>query len=363
MAIVEYNKPVKYVLALIVLVLGIFLSFGLRENATLLQAPNATNTPKPSQSPVQKATTALFVPHWSFTSAINADKFDQVFYFGIAANETGINTQESGYKKLAQFKNAVPKEKETILVVRMINQEKNFSVLKNEKVQKDIVNQTLLLANKYDFDGIALDLEVSSLPFESITKQINTFTKLFYRSAKEESLQFDVLLYGDTFSKLRPYDVSVLQNYADHILLMAYDFHKANASPGPNFPLSGKEIYGYDFQTMVTDFLNLVLKEKLGVVFGMFGYDWTVDANGEPVGQAESLSLHQMEQRFVNDCQQAQCSVSRDAASAETKVEYIDQNRQKHIVWFEDEESVAKKQEFLKQKGITNVSFWAYSYF
>lgn len=362
MAIVEYNKPVKYVLALIVLVLGIFLSFGLRENATLLQAPNATNTPKPSQSPVQKATTALFVPHWSFTSAINADKFDQVFYFGIAANETGINTQESGYKKLTQFADAT-KGKQKILVVVMINQERNFSILKKEKVQTSIINETIALAKQYDFDGVALDLEVTSLPFASITTQINTFVQHFYESSKKEKLQFTILLYGDTFAKLRPYDVSVLQNYADHILLMAYDFHKAGSNPGPNFPFGGKDRYGYDFQTMVTDFLNLVLKEKLGVVFGMFGYDWTVDANGEPVGQAESLSLHQMEQRFVNDCQQAQCSVSRDAASAETKVEYIDQNRQKHIVWFEDEESVAKKQEFLKQKGITNVSFWAYSYF
>lgn len=353
----------KYVAFLLVLIFAVVFYFGPKTDRTVPSQPKATDIPASSQSPIQTPTKAIFVPYWSFTSVINANEFDQVFYFGIAVNETGINTQEKGYTKLAQFASAIPKEKETILVVRMINQENNFSVLKNEKVQKDIVNQTLLLANKYDFDGIALDLEVSSLPFESITKQINTFTKLFYGSAKKESLQFDVLLYGDTFAKIRPYDVSVLRNYADHILLMAYDFHKAGSDPGPNFPFGGKDRYGYDFQTMTTDFLNLVPKEKLGVVFGMFGYDWTVDDQGESVGQAVSLSLNQAQRRFVNGCQFAQCSLKRDETSAETKVEYVDQKGQKHVVWFEDEESVAKKQEFLKQKGITNVSFWAYSYF
>ncbi|MBI4078918.1 MAG: hypothetical protein HY429_01330 [Candidatus Levybacteria bacterium] len=352
----------KYI-ALLVLAFGIVFYFGLKANQSLPLQPSATDIPTPSQSPVQKATSAIFVPYWSFTRTTNADEFDQVFYFGIAVDETGVNTQEIGYKKLAQFASTIPKEKETLLVVRMIDQENNFAVLKNPKVQEEIINQTTTLAKQYSFEGIALDLEVSSLPFESITKQITTFTKLFYDKAKKENLQFNVLLYGDTFSKIRPYDVVELRNYTDHILLMAYDFHKANGNPGPNFPFSGKETYGYDFQTMVTDFLNLVPKEKLGVVFGMFGYDWIVDDQNESVGLATSLSLNQMQRRFVDGCNFSDCSAVRDSTSAEMKVEYIDQSGKKHVVWFEDKESYLKKKEFLEQKGITNISFWAYSYF
>ncbi len=55
--------------------------------------------------------------------------------------------------------------------------------------------------------------------------------------------------------------------------------------------------------------------------------------------------------------------MKRDENSGENQVRYVDDAGKQHVVWFEDWDSVAKKQEYLESKGIKSLGFWAYSYF
>jgi spore germination protein len=144
---------------------------------------------------------------------------------------------------------------------------------------------------------------------------------------------------------------------------MAYDFHKSNGSPGPNFPLHGKNTYGYDFTSLMTDFTNEVRPDKLSVVFGMFGYDWQVNSKGEAEDTGVSVSDNNAQKRFISHCDFSQCAVVRDPVSEEIKVTYRDEDGDLHEVWFEDESSIAKKKEYLKSIGVSSTSYWAYSFF
>lgn len=54
-------------------------------------------------------------------------------------------------------------------------------------------------------------------------------------------------------------------------------------------------------------------------------------------------------------------TVLRNDVVTETEVNYIDQNQIYHIVWFEDPES--RKQDFLKERGVSSFTYWAYGYF
>lgn len=305
----------------------------------------------------------LFVPYWGQTAERIPDSYgNKLIYFGITPGKDGIDTKEDGYAGIARF-SAIAEGRETFLAVRMLNKDINFSVLKDTKLQEKIISDAKKTAKEYKFSGIVLDLEISSLPFASVTNQMNNFVKDFSESIKKENLSFSMMFFGDTFYHLRPYDVAVLRQYLDTVFVMAYDFSKAKSDPGPNFPLSDKEKYGYDFIVMVQDFLNIVPKEKLVIVFGMFGYDWQVDNTGKSVGLAKAVTLTVAKKQFINQCLFKNCSVMRDETSTETTVSYVDKEGNNHVVWFEDEESVAKKMEFLKEKGINSVGFWAYSYF
>lgn len=307
---------------------------------------------------------SLFVPYWTLgKEKIDTELFDKIIYFGLAPTESGIDEKDDGNKKLQTFLKLAGNNRDKYIAVRMLSSKTNFTILENKDSQKKIIDEVIQIAKENSFSGIVLDLEVISLPFDSVINEINDFSKLFYESSKQNKLTFSIMLYGDSFYRVRPYDVKSLGKNADTLYVMSYDFSKSQGNPGPNFPLEGKDKYGYDFKTMVDDFSRIVGREKLVIVFGLFGYDWTVDEKSVSKGQATPFSLNEAKQKFVDNCNFNDCVVKRSSESAEMQVTYTDINGSKHVAWFEDLDSVSKKKEYLKQKGINTLGFWAYSYF
>lgn len=324
---------------------------------------------------------SIFVPYWTIGTTFptpGVGKYGRIIYFGVTPNLTGINKEEQGYGMIEKFISLSPVGKEKLLAIPMTNDKLNFFVLEHGEIQKKIVEETMEIVNQNGFDGVVLDLEIFNIFNDDTTKQINNFVQQFYSEAKKNYRKFALTLYGDTFFRYRPFDVEFLSNNSDEIMVMAYDFHKSRGEPGPNFPLSGKDIYGYDFQQMATDFLRYVPKEKLTVIFGMFGYDWTVDEKKRPIKQAKALSLNEIKNKFFaptieEKCSRQDCVIRRDELSKEIEINYIISSSARdeqgiyridyHIVWFEDEESVKDKTKYLQEKGIGNIAFWAYGYF
>lgn len=321
-------------------------------------------SPEPTVSPPVPTTekkTSLFVPYWSLKSGPFSDE-DIVIYFGVSPQTGGLQTSDEGYRGLSVFQQLAG-NRPSYLTLRMLDAKRNFAILDSVSEQETLINETVTTAKQYGFEGIVLDLEVSALPFASLLDQISAFNKRFYEDAKKAGLHYAVALYGDTFFRIRPFDVKAIASNSDEIMIMAYDFHKSRGNPGPNFPLKGKEKYGYDYDSLITDFLEAVPPEKLTVIFGYFGYDWLVDNNQNMMEHGDPLSYNQITNQFIEHCQGTNCSLKRDDLSEESYITYSDENGRKHIVWFEDERSVAKKQEFLQTKGISSFSYWAHSYF
>jgi len=306
---------------------------------------------------------SIFVPYWALSSGKIEEKFDKYLYFGISPTSSGINKKETGFANMQKFLNSVPKNSEKKLVLRMLDSDITFLILKDATKQNSVIKDSISIAKENGFSGIVLDLEISAVPFESLIKQINEFTKLFYRETHEEDIDFAVMFYGDTFYRLRPFDIKALSGNADEFMIMSYDFSKSRGNPGPNFPLRGKEIYGYDMTRMAEDFLRYLSPEKTTIVFGLFGYDWKVDDRGNSIGQGEPLTYKQIKSKFLDKCVLKECVVRRKNDSTETEVRYTDGDGGKHIVWFEDMQSVTAKEKYLRERGIANFSFWAYSYF
>lgn len=323
--------------------------------------PAMTPTPTVTIDKLQNTQTSLFVPNWTLNSITG--NYDRYIYFGVTPTTSGINSDDSGVQDIDTFFSSVPQGKQTFLTLEMTDSNTNASILQNKNVQQKIISQTISLAKSKGFSGIVLDLEISGIPFTSLVDEINTFAKQLDQQSKAQGLQFDVTLYGDTFYRLRPFDVKTIAANSDMVMIMAYDFNKIESDPGPNFPLSGQNIYGYDMSKMADDFLQVVPNKKLGVIFGLFGYDWPVDNQGNSIGQGVPLTDLQIQNKFLNGCQLKDCSIKRDPVSAETVVHYTDNANQKHIVWFEDMQSVTTKEQYLRKRGIGNFSFWANSYF
>lgn len=311
----------------------------------------------------QKTQTSVFVPYWTLTESIDPDEtYDQYIYFGITPGKNGIE-QEAGLQRIEDFSAIVPQGAEKLLTLRMVDSDRNAAILKNKQLQQRIIAQTVTYASENGFSGVVLDLEMSAIPFDSLVDQITAFSNDLAKEVKKEKLTYGLALYGDTFYRVRPFDVKAVTQNADLVLIMAYDFHKSRSNPGPNFPLKGRQTYGYDFEQMTEDYLRTVDATKLGVIFGLFGYDWVVDDSGKAIAQGKALSYQKIKADFLDTCAYAECKVERNEESAETTISYTDDEGRKHRVWFEDMQSVKAKQAYLKSRGIANYSFWAYSYF
>ncbi len=330
---------------------------------------------EPIMSPVHKPTSpeadiieqpgrqkhSVFVPYWTLGDEIAVDTDTVLLYFGVKPGERGLDTTDPGAQGLAAFAQQAHNHT-TYLTVRMLDSKQNFTILENSSLQQALITDTITTAKEYGFDGIVLDLEVSALPFASVIDQIAAFNGSFYEAVKKENLHYAVTLYGDTFFRIRPFDVKKIGEKSDEIMIMAYDLHKSRGNPGPNFPLYGKDRFGYDYTRLIEQFSEAVPPEKLTVIFGLFGYDWVVDEKQNMVEHGDPLSYNQIAARFLQDCTFAACTYRRDQDSSESYVTYRDDEGEKHIVWFEDRESVAKKQQFLQTKGISSFSVWAYTY-
>lgn len=359
-------------LLILLIVAGVFLVNGVKQKVKndLAQplASSSQTSPTPAHDKtvpiVSEAhdTTSLFVPYWTLGTSFSDTAYDKYLYFGVTPGAKGINEDENGFNKLEDFTSEVPDGKHKLLVLRMLESDNNLAILKDKQKQKQLIAETNTLAYENGFDGVVLDLELSAIPFDSLIAQIRNFNADFYAAAKRSGLSYGVTIYGDTFYRLRPFDVKAIGQNADTIYIMAYDFHKSRGNPGPNFPLNGKNTYGYDMAAMSDDFLKFVPKDKLTVVFGLFGYDWEVDGKGNAVSHGEALTEQEITGQFIADCKFDRCNYNRDSESKETSVRYSDNNKA-HIVWFEDIESVKAKESYLRGKGITSFSFWANSYF
>ncbi len=323
-------------------------------------------------TPVTKGVLAkksIFVPYWSdFSSPLVLGDYNRVIYFGVEANEQGINKNESGYQNLESFIEATTKEK--YLTIRLLNTDTNIAILKDQSSWEKIVRESLETAKNYQFNGIVLDLEISAIPIVDLSPSVTNFVQYFYQQASGQSIKFALATYGDTFYRHRPFNLENLAKSSDEIMIMAYDFSKNYGEPGPNFPLNKGDQYPYDFQTMIQDFTRFVPEGKLTVIFGMYGYDWQVDEKKRPIKGAQALTLAEIKKKFIDSCSWKECVVKRSATASETEVNYVTSElvdnfatMYYHVVWFEDEKSVETKTQFLLNKGIESIAYWAYGYF
>jgi spore germination protein YaaH len=327
--------------------------------------------------PISNCKYSIFIPYWSIPEDIPEIKAPQItnnelpitnyIYFGISADENGINKNEPGYQNLTAepprldtFNNDKTSEVKTLLTLRMTNTDLNFEILDDNQLQQKMIAQTIEIAKEYSFSGIVLDLEVSSLPSQTIINQITDFVNKFSIATKSKKLILDMTIYGDNFYRKRPYDLEKLRQYVNQFFVMAYDFHKVLGAPGPNFPLNGRERYGYDLEKAIGDFLSVIPSNKLTFVFGLYGYDWVVDEKERPVKQARALTLKQIRNKFISTTIYI---INKDTLSQESFIKYSDKNNNQHILWYEDEKSIEKKQGFLKSKGISNFAYWAWGYY
>ncbi len=335
--------------------------------------PQQIEKPPPIPDTFDPPEGSIFIPYWKVASmsgpllpnTIPHKKLRHIIYFGVTPMDNGaLDRAESGYTHLTQFaEKATNLSGSKLLTIRMLNEDTTEAILNNTTYQDNLVNESLSLAQEHSFNGILIDLEHSVLPTQDTVDSITRFLERAANLTHERNLTFSTALYGDTFYRQRPYDVKKIASFSDEIMIMAYDFHKSYGEPGPNFPLFRGEAFPYDFAAMVDDYLSAVPAEKITVLFGLFGYDWSVDDQNRPAKAAKALTLGNIESVLIPKCPTLKCKKNRTTSAYEMTISYIEETGQKHTVWYEDSLSIKAKVSFLSTKNIPSIGYWAFGYY
>ena len=252
--------------------------------------------------------------------------------------------------------------------MRMVDKSLNERFLQRQDAWDSFIKEAFSLAKQNNFSEIAFDIELSLFQ-DNLRRLLNEFLAKAKEESEKTGIKISFIAYADSFYRKRPFDFEQISKLVNQVYLMAYDFTKSISEPGPNFPLNKGE-WGYSLLQAVEDFSQYFPKEKITVIFGMYGRDWAVGLDGKPLGKAKVLTLNQIKKKYLQICTPERCVKNFDKIAGEKELNIVFSKRKEgkelvypRAVWYEDEESTEFKKKVLKEKGISSFCYFALGYY
>lgn len=144
-----------------------------------------------------------------------------------------------------------------------------IAILKDSKLRARHIDAIMQIARSPLIDGIDIDYE--NLPPEMRQPFIDFIARLaesLHREGKTLSVTVPAKTRADDPCYLcRFADYAALGAVADHIRIMAYEYHGRTGAPGPNAPIW--------WVRQVTDYaVSQIPREKIILGVHLYGYDW-----------------------------------------------------------------------------------------
>ena len=210
---------------------------------------------------------------------------------------------------------------------------------------------------KYNLDGVNVDLE--NLTANDKDRLTNFVRVLREKLGDSKIISVAVASNPNKLQKtwVAAYDYAGLAEYADYLVLMAYDEHSAGGSAGPvasiNFVKNSIEVM-----------LEEVSRDKIVLGMPLYGRVW---GEGKDYG-GEAIILSQIERiakRYnavaIFDEVTGTPTITIDVESGDHKAyvngKYLEEGR--YTIWYENEKSFSKKLELMNEFGLKGAALWA----
>lgn len=324
-----------------------------------------------------------YVPGYSGVldeTAIDAGKLTHINYAFVNVRDsmawlenTAIDTVN--FRKLNRLKTTNPDLK-ILFSVGGWSWSENFSdAVLTESSRRKFAKSNVAIVERYDLDGVDIDWEYPGMKgqdniFRAEDKE--NFT-LMFKSIREEldalSLKtgkaYQLTTAIPCFTRfIEVTEMAKAQQYLDYINLMAYDFYVSGDTAGHHSNLYPSEDY-YKEQSGDRAFKEYtkagVPAEKLVLGIPFYGRSWymkTTDHHGinrrvDSVARAGGYT-------FVKDSMAVRPGFVRHW-DENAKAPYLFNSETRQLVSYDDEESVAIKCAYVKEKGMAGVMFWQYA--
>jgi len=257
-------------------------------------------------------------------------------WYKVAADGSVQDTSVAGTKSWAQAHH-IP------LTPLVVNAGGGSAFLLNAAARARAVTDLTAILRGQPYSGLNIDFELLKT---SARSGLTSFETALYAQARAmgKTVTVDLIPAHSRRGLQQAYDFAALANNSTAVVLMTYDAHDDTSKPGPVAPLAWVQQDVREAQSAG------VPKDKLIVGVADYGYDWAGHSKGTTVGQkeAEALRVREHAPLLRNPNGSPHFTYTKGGV--------------RHIVWYEDGQSVARKIAYARQLGVKGLALWRAGY-
>lgn len=252
------------------------------------------------------------------------------------------------FKEIAEANNAALTLVVTNLEEGAFSRELGRTILTNEEVQNNLLNNIIAEAQRLGYRDIHFDFEFLD---PANREDYNQFLRKAADRLHAEGLLISTALAPKTSATqegewYEAHDYRAHGEIVDFVVLMTYEW---GYSGGPAMAVSPigpvTEVVDYALTEMPSN--KIMLGQNL------YGYDWTLPF--EPGGEyARALSP----QQAIALARSSNQAISYDEEAQAPYFFYYDNEGNQHEVWFEDARSIQAKFQLIKDRNLRGISYW-----
>jgi spore germination protein YaaH len=312
-----------------------------------------------------KKETLGFFPYWMLDQQdkISLEGFTAISLFAlesdaygniVTANEAGEVEPGWGMWKDPDLDKLIQKARskriKVYLTIKSFINSDIENISRSDEAQRRLIANSIQLMNSKNLDGINIDFEYRGIASDDVVDGFARFMANLSNELKRQKPKshLSVDTYLSSASSREFFDISLIKDYVDAIVVMGYDVSTPNTPPGPVAPMEGGNgVMGY-----MQSYLERVPPEKLILAVAHYGYDWPVSSTGKAgilpyaviAAQSKSYQIH------WNDTWQT------------PYYQYVDEQGIRREVHFENTRSLGIKFDYIKIRDLKGVGIWAIGY-
>lgn len=238
-------------------------------------------------------------------------------------------------------------------------------ILENKTIRAISIDNLLNEVRKYNFDGIDIDLEginITNSINDQANKQLMTdFVTVLSDKFRENNHNYRISIDIGTYYKDvdQVFDINVLQNKVDYIMMMGYDIYgRWSSTAGPNSPIrldNGRGTYD-----SLKHYKDLVNRNKLLLGVPLYGYEFSTvnDSRLAEVNGNVNYVPYEVYIKVVNNYIR-----NWDPVWQTPWYTYKDNDSfQWYQVHYDDVQSLGIKYDLANSEGIAGIGIWTINY-
>lgn len=321
-----------------------------------------------------------FVPYWNMRDVTIQPELTHFSYFSLTiAGDGSIVTRENDYREpgynglqsdqfLELSSEVLAQGGSVELVLTQFNNTDIATFLRNPDAHERLIAALDGVILAYPISGINIDIEPSSSGSASLRDDLTKFVSTLRQHVDEryDNVNISIDVYASASNNQQIWDIPALAQEVDHIVVMAYDFHRRSSpQAGPVAPLfGGKDLWDSDINQHLQEFIRYVPSEKLLLGIPFYGYEWQTtsrEAQSHTFPDTGATASIERVAGILERKDELQVEEHWNEDALSPYISYIE-NDELYVIYYENSRSISYKLDYVNQLDLGGIAIWALGY-